>query len=433
MLRKIIFVFLIIIFLLFAAIGGALVMLERPAGQRWLLEKLIACCAPVGEYVIGRLEGSPWKQWTFHDMSVAGVHGWPKDYLVKIQKLDLFFAEPRLKGLNIEVHNGRLLLPLSGAMVVNGIYQDESVDAEVYFIRADLEEILRLWPKRIPLNGIRGIIQDFSCTINGSRKSLDFKGGFLIEALTTLQFSVEKGVVHFQGSAEDIFGQPRVRGDVFIDKATLRLPQVVIKILGGKIVFADDPERPSFDLYGEAVVERTKIVIHLKGSADKPEIVLTSEPPMPHGQLLIMLATGRAWSGTETALKNGQVSADMAKDFLDYFIFGGSGNRLAQQLGIKDVSMHFGPEKRGVDLKKELSDKADLLYGIEQPVGAGTSGAGTASRGSMATQRVGAEFKVTPDLFVGGRKELVPRPTPGSTAPPAVANDEIFLKYNKKF
>jgi hypothetical protein len=299
MLRKFIFVILISILLLVVVVGGALVALERPAGQRWLLGKLIARYAPDGEYVIGRLEGSPWKQWTFGNIAVARVHGWPEGYSVKVQKMDLYFAEPRPEGLNIEVHNGRLLLPLSGTVVVNGIYQDEAVDAEVYFNRADLEEILNLGPRTVPRNNLQGTIRDFSCTVKGSKKDLNFKGGFLIQALTTLQFTVDEGVVHFQGNVENIFGEPRVWGDVFIDKAMIRLPQVAIKVTGGKIAFSGDPRRPAYDLVGEAVVEQTKIAIHLKGSADKPEMVLTSQPPMPQDELLIMLTT----------LKDGRVAS----------------------------------------------------------------------------------------------------------------------------
>ena len=65
-------------------------------------------------------------------------------------------------------------------------------------------------------------------------------------------------------------------------------------------------------------------------------------------------------------LGQGKVSPDLAGDFIDYFVFGGSGARLSEQLGIRGFSVKYDKNKKGLEVKKAISDKLEASYGVEQ-------------------------------------------------------------------
>lgn len=145
---------------------------------------------------------------------------------------------------------------------------------------------------------------------------------------------------------------------------------------------------------------------------------------MSQERLLIMLATGKKWKGADDLTQSGKVSADLAADFLDYFVFSGKGSKMIEKLGISELSFHVNKVAAGVTLKKDVIGKIAVTYGIEKS---------STTNGSISSiQSVGGEYKVTDNVSVGVERKIEGAGKPGRDK---VSSDEnkVKLEFKKKF
>ena len=70
--------------------------------------------------------------------------------------------------------------------------------------------------------------------------------------------------------------------------------------------------------------------------------------------------------GIGKSIDSHTVSPELAKDFVQYFAFGGSGNKLAETFGLDDLSFSYGKGKRGIGARKEIGDKLQVKYEIQR-------------------------------------------------------------------
>jgi hypothetical protein len=181
------------------------------------------------------------------------------------------------------------------------------------------------------------------------------------------------------------------------------------------------------------MVKDTKINIKVSGRRDHPKMELTSYPDLPETKLLLMLVTGKSWGGLDESLTEGKLSPDLAKDAVDFLFFGGgsgSESSLTKRLGIKDISISYDQNKKGISLKEGLTKQIEVGYGVAQE-------AGDIQQQSTVTQTVGGEIKMTERLSVGVERELkkhydagiAPQGGPISSE----SDDKLLLKYKRKF
>ena len=172
----------------------------------------------------------------------------------------------------------------------------------------------------------------------------------------------------------------------------------MVKLQESKIIFSGKPKQPNFDLYGISVVEKTKINITVKGELDTPEVKLSSEPFLSEDKLTVMLATGKSWMSIFGSLENSRVSPDIAADLVDYFIFGGAGNRLAKRLGLNSVLLKYNGNTKEAQITKEVSGKTELKYGIEQTK--------LEKDKAVINQKIAVEQKITESFAVEAEKNI---------------------------
>jgi len=143
--------------------------------------------------------------------------------------------------------------------------------------------------------------------------------------------------------------------------------------------------------------------------------------------LLVMLATGQPWKGMESSYQSGQLNPDLARDFLDYFLLGGSGSKLAKKLGISEVSFKYDAASQGIKATSPITDKIGVIYGVEQTKPSGENQA-------VTTQYdVGAKLKFTDSLSLTGETQINKQDAqtvPGEQPKP---EDKVILKYEFKF
>ena len=87
--------------------------------------------------------------------------------------------------------------------------------------------------------------------------------------------------------------KPLVNGSVRLQNVEATLPFSRLEINQGFIYFnPEDPLNPGVDLQGTSVIRDYTVRVYVYGTANSPEAVFTSEPPLPQEEIISLLATG---------------------------------------------------------------------------------------------------------------------------------------------
>ncbi|MEQ1858330.1 MAG: translocation/assembly module TamB domain-containing protein [Chthoniobacteraceae bacterium] len=90
---------------------------------------------------------------------------------------------------------------------------------------------------------------------------------------------------------------PWLDGDVTIEQFTGTLPFSTITIDNGHVYFTKAaPFEPTLDLHAQSRVRSYTVGADIFGKATEPQLHLTSEPPLPHADIVSLLATGTTTS-----------------------------------------------------------------------------------------------------------------------------------------
>jgi len=375
---------------------------------------------------IEKSEGSLARTLVFHDIEIKDSKILRRSNFVRIQRLEVYFKSFNLGGINVKIYNGRLQLPASELIVFHGSLKKSILDGNIYSKGFNVEGLVGFFSEIKELKDISGSVSGIDIYVKGTVPEPKFSGECQIERLMRNGFSLSNCSALFNLQLKDVNKEQKLNGTISLNSGKIIGPKTaLINLRESKISLFGDPKKASLDLKGTSNVEGTKITIVLKGTFDKPELKLTSDPPLSQERLLVMLITGKSWKGTEVALGNRQFSPDLVKDFVDYFVFSGSGSKIAQQLGISDISVTLEQQKKGVGVKKAITEKIDASYTIEQ----------SQAKEEMptTTQKLGGEYKVTEDISVGAEKELKQGNKSEASPEGQKTNDQVMIKFKKTF
>jgi hypothetical protein len=122
---------------------------------------------------------------------------------------------------------------------------------------------------------------------------------------------------------------PIVAGVVYVDETKVSLPATRLTVTSGTIRFEEgDPFVPVLDLNAEARIRGYEAAIQVTGPYDRPEVLLSSTPPLPHRDLLLLVLTGKPPEEPVSA-RTGERAAQavtvfLAQDFLGRWLGGES-------------------------------------------------------------------------------------------------------------
>ncbi len=103
---------------------------------------------------------------------------------------------------------------------------------------------------------------------------------------------------------------PKLDGSVRLQNVEATLPFSRLEISQGFLYFnPDDPLNPGLDLQGTSLIKDYTVHVYVYGTANAPEAVFTSEPPLPQEDIITLLATGTT---REELLSGGNVLAGRA-------------------------------------------------------------------------------------------------------------------------
>ena len=104
--------------------------------------------------------------------------------------------------------------------------------------------------------------------------------------------------------------QPKLDGSVRLQNVEATLPFSRLEVQQGFIYFnPNDPLNPGIDLQGTSLIRDYTVHVYVYGTANEPQAIFSSEPPLPQEEIISLLATGTT---KEELLSGGNVLAGRA-------------------------------------------------------------------------------------------------------------------------
>jgi hypothetical protein len=396
-----------------------------PEGVKTLVKLYLYEFAHIKSVAIHKVEGNIVKGVRANDIQLSGIPGIDPKIIVKIQEASVSLPDFNFARAQVKVINGRIELPTGTPLIFQGTYKNKTVDANIYASSIDLQSTVGLFPDAGILKNLSGLVINPDIYIKGSWLENRISGKGIVEKAAFNNFTLVDCPVNFDGTLKKPKDKFTVEGRIVLGQGIFSIKKTGITIQSAKIIYSGDPKKPSFDAKGDTLIGDTKINIVYKGTLDKPDLRLTSEPSLPQDALLIMLVTGEPWKGMGSSIERGQLSPDLARDFLDYVLLGGSGSKLAKKLGISDISFKYDAESKGIKATTSVTDKIGIIYGIEQNKPDG--------KPETTQYDIGAELKVTDSISLSGETQINQKNLQVPQSEEPKANDKILLKYKTKF
>ena len=381
---------------------------------------------------IEKTEGTIRTKASLYNIHITNPTKLPLGAVIKIQRMDIFMPKFRLRDIQLSIYNGRLKLSFSDTILFYGDYADLFLELKLYSKRVSAREIIDLFTRRPVLSTLSGVFNDVNLRIAGTLSELAVEGSFHIENIIKERFSM----IDCKGSllmyCDDLISAAKLNGEIFLRGGLVSGGDTaLIKLRNSTIVFVGDPKRPKLNIRGSAKVADVAISMVLQGTVDEPKLTLSSNPSLTQELLLVMLATGRAWGSTQGSLQSGSMSADLIKDFVDYFLLAGTGSKIAKRFGLSDISLFYRNESKSMGLTTSLADKLKLGYEVESPQEDRKRNA----EGAI-THTVKGEVKITDTISVNAEKQLNQinaQQLEAEEKKIEEGEEKLYLKFKKKF
>jgi autotransporter translocation and assembly factor TamB len=410
--------------ILVAAAGIVYYVLETPGGLQRITPIVFDRFVPARKKSFGAVEGTLATTITLKNVELSDPRDLPAGSVIKIQQLTITPHGFNYQNADVTITNARLKLPVSDNIVVDGNAKDRLLNVKIFSPAIDLEEVLSLIPNRtLALKTLKGSMTGLDLQINGPLKEPRLVGRFLIERLARpdLQADDCPGAVDF--AFKNLGRHLRLKGEIGIEKGKVQARRTKITLKPSKIYFSGNPKSPSLSIDAYSRIDTLDVDIRVAGTADKPVLKLTSDPPLSEQEIMVALATGKKWEGLQS-LEQGQVSAGLVKELAGYLFASDSGDGFFAEMGITDVKVIMDKDKKAVGFTKEVSDKVDLDYELEQK--------GPSPGAEHLSQTIGADYRVTNTFFASIERQLqVLSGLQGSE--PEGADDRLLMKYKTRF
>jgi len=362
----------------------------------------------------------------FHNAEFGSLKGLPPGAKLKAQRIEFSFSSLNFySGIKVNVYNGKLLLPWGDSVLFYGNYRNSALEIQAFTGKLSINETFGVFFRNSELNKVSGSFSALDFKITGPLRELFLQGNFRIDKAAYKNFRASGCPAKVSVKLTDIGSGIKAHGKIEITGGEIYGENTgVINLRESFILFKGAPGAVSFDLNGTAKVEDTRIDVFLSGTADKPELKLVSQPSFPQDRLLLMLATNRKWQATENALSDGKVPANLAADFLDYFIFSGSAGKFVRDLGIHDVSFKVDGRSKEVGATKDITGSASVSYSLEQQQD---------NSAPVAYHKFGARYKITEKLSLGAERVSEQKAQTSGEEENQKINDKVFLKFKTDF
>ncbi len=395
----------------------------RP-GLRMVTKQFLPDFIDADDIQVREMTGDLSHELALNQIELKNLKWFPAGTVIRIQRLAIRLTSLNPQDAEIDFENIRLFMPYSDPIVLSGHCRKGQLSANVYSSNISIEEFLSLLPNKIASNP-KGVIKNIDLYLEGPLKAVSAKGTFTVDQLVMPKFVMSDA----PGDLSLLFtrgpGGYKPSGELRVSQGRVKTKNVLMKLEESRLYFAESFGKPVFDIKGNASIGKVDIYVALLGTPQSPEWKFSSNPPVAQEILMIMFLTGKNMEVVQTSVDQKRLTPDLAKDLIDYLLLGGEGGRLAQKLGIKDISIIYDKDVAGIGVKKELADFLDVGYQVEQQ--------GTDPATSEIKHTLGAEWKLNHHLSVEVDKELYQFRNQEHFNEPTKTDDKVYLKYRTQF
>ncbi len=396
----------------------------RP-GLRIMTDQFLPDFIEADDIIVGDVSGNLSNELTLKQVELKNLNWFPMNTVIRIQRLTMRLKSLDPKDAEIDFENIRLFMPYSDPIVLSGQYRNGQITANVYSSNISVEEILSLLPNKIASQP-KGVIKNIDLYVQGPVNALNVKGAFIIEEFIMPNFVMSQapGDLTFVFRRKDNLYSPS--GELKVSQGKVKTKNALLKLQESRLFFSGSFIKPVFDIRGSSSISKVDMDVVLMGTPQSPIWKFSSNPPLEQEVLLLMFLTGKNMAVVQNSVEQQRLTPDLAKDMVDYFLLGGEGGRLAQKLGIKDVSIIYDKDNAGFGVKKEVTSFLDVGYQLEQK---GLE----RSQATDLKHTLGAEFKLNSRVSLEVDKELYQFHNQQRFNDPLKPEEKIILKYKTQF
>lgn len=414
-------------------IGAALFLgwlLCTPLGARFTVRQIAQDTLGSQRISWDSIDGSLARGIVVQNLQVQDIPRLPPGNMLRVQALSVRLHALALSGLAVDIDNGRLFPHGDEAVVMNVKVRGNSFTANIYTHALDLADVRDILTKFFDVPPMKGTLRNIDLVAGGFFNRPWVAGQFTAERIVRNGFVLEECPVRIDLR----FARGAVRWETYgrLDMlgGHLQSPAVRIDLLESRLNFSGRLAWPELDINATSRVARTKIDVRVTGTRDNPKVELESDAPYPKEQLLLMLATGRRWSGMDSALAGNRMTPQLTSNFVEYLLFGGSRGKVVERFGLSDISLIADEKAQGVSLLKDVNDKLGVGYGVR--VGPRSS---AEARTRDVTQTLESDYHLTERLTISAQKELkTGTMSSGQTAPTTEEEDDrLLFRYRSRF
>jgi hypothetical protein len=412
------------IILLILALGGGIFsyFFMTNKGLKTMTHLLLDHYVKAETKTIGSIQGRMSDQVVLKDVELKNLQQLPPGTVVRVQELIIIPHGWNYQKAEFKVSNARLMLHFSDNIVIDGSYHNQDFALTVFSSALDLGEVLHLaGVKEGPLNAIKGGLKNVDIKIKGTIANPEIDGKLMIDNLTFNDITVRQTPTALKLMLSDIENDLQLKGEVNFEKGDVQAKKTKITLKTSKVFFNGDPEDPGLAVEAFSRVEAVNIDIHVTGSLQRPDLQLSSDPPLSSEELMVTLATGKKWQDLNT-LEQGQVTGALVKDFVDYMFFSGSGDGFFEKIGITNIKVTMEEDAKGIGFTKELTEDLDVDYEIEQK-------GGPLPRQQNTYQTLGADYRLSNKFFASLERQS----DVSNAGEPEAVDNRLLFKYKKRF
>ncbi|HPT08046.1 MAG TPA: translocation/assembly module TamB domain-containing protein [Candidatus Omnitrophota bacterium] len=412
-------------FLVCSLIGAVYFIFFTSPGAHFVIRSYTHHISQAKSVVIANTTGTLAHGITLKDITISGLNKLPAQSTAKIQETRISCPFFNIPETAITLANGRLQIPQTGLILFYGTLKNGLLDLNIYSKALTIHALPDFLKPQQNMTFVNAEITDLDISIRNTLHKPRITGGFVIKNIRFQNFSGHDIPCDISFDITRDRQGAVIFGDITLKGGKIILPKTTVDIQGGKVVLGGSCEKIALNIGGSSTIGDTIINISLRGTSENPILKLSSTPPLPEEELMVMVLTGSPWEGTREAFAQKKLSPDLVKDFVDYIFFGGSERKLEESLGIRSVSLQFDQGKKGIEIKKGITPATNVIYGIEQNLTNQTS--------VSTTQSVGLEHKLTETLSIQGEAAITTPSSKTIANQTTTDNKAIQLKIKKEF